>query len=161
MALAGLRRSELLALLWQDVDFEHASIRVCEGFSERKTGKPKSRKSRTVPMVYTLAAALDELNGRGHNTARHNHVFISRFGTELDGSALRRRYIAARDAAGLRPLPFHSLRHTFASVASITQLQAWMDHADVKTTMRYLHHKSRADDAQLLATAFHPSQPPQ
>ncbi len=31
-----------------------------------------------------------------------------------------------------------------------------MGHADIQTTMRYLHHKSRADDAQLLSTAFRP-----
>jgi hypothetical protein len=30
-----------------------------------------------------------------------------------------------------------------------------MGHADVKMTMRYLHHKSRAGDAQLLSAAFH------
>jgi integrase len=34
------------------------------------------------------------------------------------------------------------------------QVQAWMGHADIKTTMRYLHHKSRADDARLLSAAF-------
>jgi integrase len=162
-ALAGLRRSELLALRWEDVDFEHSSIHVYEGYSAKKTGKPKSRKSRTVPMIDQLADALDDLKSRGHHTARREHVFVSRLGTELDGSALRRRYIAARDTAGLRPLRFHDLRHTFASVAinvaSITQVQAWMGHADVKTTMRYLHHKSRADDARLLSAAFHPSQP--
>ncbi len=159
-AFTGLRRSELLALLWDDVDFEHSSIRVYEGYSARKTGKPKSRKSRTVPMVDKLASALHELEKREHHTARRDHVFVSRFGTELDGSALRRRYIAARNAGGLRPLRFHDLRHTFASVAidvaSITQVQAWMGHADVKTTMRYLHHKSRADDARLLSAAFNP-----
>jgi integrase len=162
-ALAGLRRSELLALLWEDIDFEHSSIHVYEGYSAKKTGKPKSRKSRTVPMVDQLADALQEMKRRGHHTARRDHVFVSRFGTELDGSALRRRYIAARDAAGLPPLRFHDLRHTFASVAinvaSITQVQAWMGHADVKTTMRYLHHKSRADDARLLSTAFHTETP--
>lgn len=163
-ALAGLRRSELLALLWEDVDFEHSSIRIYEGYAERKTGKPKSRKSRTVPMIDQLGAALTDLKGRGHHTARRDHVFVSRLGTELDGSALRRRYITAHDAAGLRPLRFHDLRYTFASVAinvaSITQVQAWMGHADVKTTMRYLHHKSRDDDARLLSAAFHPYQPP-
>jgi integrase len=31
-----------------------------------------------------------------------------------------------------------------------------MGHADIQTTMRYLHHKSRADDAKLLSTAFRP-----
>ena len=61
-------------------------------------------------------------------------------------------------AAGLRPLRFHDLRHTFGSLAinraSIVQVQAWMGHADVDTTSRYLHHKSRADDADLLAGAL-------
>jgi integrase len=85
-------------------------------------------------------------------------VFVSDNGGHIDASALRRRYIAARDEAGIRPLRFHDLRHTFGSLAinraSIVQVQAWMGHADIKTTMRYLHHKSRAGEAQLLAGAF-------
>jgi integrase len=80
-------------------------------------------------------------------------------GTHVDGSALRRRYLSTLDA-GLRRLRFHDLRHTFGSlainVASIVQVQTWMGHADIQTTMRYLHHKSRADDAKLLSTAFRP-----
>ena len=50
------------------------------------------------------------------------------------------------------------LSHTFGSLAinraSIVQVQAWIGHADVKTTMRYLHHKGQADEAALLAGAF-------
>ncbi len=87
-------------------------------------------------------------------------MFVSREGTHVDGSALRRRYLATLDAAKLRRLRFHDLRHTFGSLAinkaSIVQVQAWMGHADIKTTMRYLHHKSRADDARLLSAAFRP-----
>jgi integrase len=159
-ALEGLRRSELLALLWEDVDFEQSSIRVYEAYSAKTKGKPKSRKSRTVPMVDRVADTLKQLKKRGHHTARGDHVFVSRDGAPLDGSALRRRYIATLDAAGLRRLRFHDLRHTFGSlainVASIVQVQAWMGHADIQTTMRYLHHKSRADDAKLLSAAFRP-----
>ncbi|MHB1808428.1 MAG: tyrosine-type recombinase/integrase, partial [Solirubrobacteraceae bacterium] len=94
----------------------------------------------------------------GHHTDRADLVFLGSDGTQVDASALRRRYHATREAAGLRHLRFHDLRHTFGSlainVASIVQVQAWMGHADVKTTMRYLHHKSRADDARLLSAAF-------
>jgi integrase-like protein len=58
-------------------------------------------------------------------------------------------------------LRFHDLRHTFGSLAinraSIVQVQAWMGHADAKTTMRYLHHKSQEDEAELLADAFRPA----
>lgn len=50
------------------------------------------------------------------------------------------------------------LRHTFGSLAinhaSIVQVQSGMGHADVKTTMRCLHHRSRADEAQVLSQAF-------
>jgi integrase len=35
--------------------------------------------------------------------------------------------------------------------ASIVQVQAWMGHADIASTMRYLHHKSQAGEAKLLA----------
>src|SRR4051812_5172902 len=84
-------------------------------------------------------------------------VFPGSDGRYLDASALGRRYIQARDDAKLRPLRFHDLRHVFGShainKASILQVQTWMGHADVKTTMRYLHHKSHASDADLLDEA--------
>lgn len=172
-ALTGLRLGELTRLLhWDDVDFEKACIRVWEtprakdrrgkGKTERPR-KPKSRKSRTVPMVEKVADALEDLRQRAHHTDRTDLVFISRYDGSLDSSALRRRYNATLKAAGLRRLRIHDLRHTFGSlainVASIVQIQAWMGHADIKTTMRYLHHKSRADDARLLSTAFASSKP--
>jgi integrase len=88
-------------------------------------------------------------------------VFPGELAGHLDASALRRRFVAARGAAGLRPLRFHDLRHTFGSLAinraSIVQVQAWMGHADAQTTMRYLHHKSQEDEAELLADAFRPA----
>ena len=159
-ALSGLRRGELLALRWEDVDFEQSSIRVFEGYSANRAGKPKSRKSRTLPMVEEVAHSLTDLKDRSAYTAKADLVFASREGTHLDGSALRRRYHSTLHAAGLRRLRFHDLRHTFGSlsinVASIVQVQAWMGHADIQTTMRYLHHKSRANDAQLLSAAFRP-----
>lgn len=161
-ALSGLRRGELLALRWADIDFERSSIRVYEGYSANTTGKTKSRKSRTVPMVEKVAKALKQIKQRSFKTGKTELVFISREHTNVDGSALRRRYMRTLDAAGLRQLRFHDLRHTFGSlainVASIVQVQAWMGHADIKTTMRYLHHKSRADDARLLSAAFEPSE---
>jgi integrase len=159
-ALSGLRRGELLALHWEDVDFEQSSLRVFEGYSANRAGKPKSGKSRTVPMVQEIADALGELKARSEPVAKGDLVFGSREGSHVDGSALRRRYHSTLEAAGLRRLRFHDLRHTFGSLAinaaSIVQVQAWMGHADIKTTMRYLHHKSRADDARLLSAAFRP-----
>ena len=43
--------------------------------------------------------------------------------------------------------------------ADIRRVQEWMGHADVQTTMRYLHYAPRADDAALVAEAFRVQQP--
>jgi integrase len=86
-------------------------------------------------------------------------VFPGERGEYLDGSALRRRYKKALAKAQLRPLRFHDLRHTFGSTmnqATIVQAQAWMGHADIDTTSKYLHHRSRNGDARLLSAAFRP-----
>jgi integrase-like protein len=91
-------------------------------------------------------------------------VFPGPTGGYLDASALRRRFIKARDAAGLRPLRFHDLRHCFGSLAirkaDIVKVQSWMGHSNIKTTMRYLHHKSRIEDAKILDSAFALDSPP-
>jgi len=58
----------------------------------------------------------------------------------------------------LRPLRFNDLRHTFGTrmiaKADIRRVQEWMGHADVQTTMKYLHYAPRDDDAALVAQAF-------
>ncbi|MCW3014301.1 MAG: site-specific integrase [Solirubrobacterales bacterium] len=38
--------------------------------------------------------------------------------------------------------------------ADIVRVKEWMGHADVQTTMRYLHYSPKPDDAQLVAEAF-------
>jgi integrase len=74
--------------------------------------------------------------------------------------ALRRRYLKAQKAAGLRPLRFHDLRHTFGSLAinpaSICRCSTGRD-AHSATTERYLRHKFHAAEAELLDGAFAPT----
>lgn len=110
------------------------------------------------PMVEPVAQALARLAQREHFTARDDLVFPGVVGSFLDGSALRRRYKAAAKRADLRPLRFHDLRHTFGTLAinhaSLVQAQHWMGHADIQTTSKYLHYRSRAGEAKLLAEAF-------
>lgn len=136
-ALTGLRRGELVALRWGEVDFENHAIRVFEGYTRNRRGSTKSRKARTVPMVQEVATLLVGLRERGHHVGRADLVFVNEEGGHIDASALRRRYIAAREKVGIRPLRFHDLRHTFGSLAinraSIVQVKAWMGHADIKT----------------------------
>jgi integrase len=157
-AYTGLRRGELIALRWRDVLFDQESIRVRASYSYGALTTPKSGKIRTVPMVPAVAEALARLGQREAFVADDDLVFPGLGGEHLDGSALRRRYKAALRRAGLRELRFHDLRHCFGSLAinalTILEVKEAMGHADLKTTMRYLHHKSRADEARRLAAAF-------
>ena len=50
-ALTGLRRGELVALRWRDVDFAGQSIRVRASYTEGGLTTPKSGKVRAVPMA--------------------------------------------------------------------------------------------------------------
>ncbi len=161
-AFTGLRRGELVALRWRSVDFTRQRIRVVASYSERSLSTPKSGRARSVPMAPPVAEALARLASRGHDDQEDDLVFPGTFGEYLDGSALYRRYKLALKRAGLRPLPFHDLRHTFGTqvisnpAVSILQLKAWMGHADIDTTMKYLHYAPREGEAELVAEAFAP-----
>jgi integrase len=157
-ASTGLRMGELLALRWRDVDFPASSIRVTANYTAGQLGTPKSGLGRVVPMVDDVAQTLARLAGRDEWTGADDLVFVGEAGTYLDGSALRRRFKRARDHAGLRPLRFHDLRHTFGStairVADPREVQEWLGHADFATTQIYMHYRPRADAAQRLTTGF-------
>ncbi len=157
-AFTGLRRGELIALHWRDVDFTGSLLRVRASYAAGALTAPKSGKVRSVPLAPDVAKALAKLSQRSHFTGEDDLVFVGEAGSYLDGSALRRRYKSALKKAKLRQLRFHDLRHTFGTrmiaKADIRRVQEWMGHADIQTTMRYLHYAPREEDAQLVAEAF-------
>jgi len=162
-AFTGLRMGELRALRWRDVDFARSTVRVRASYAARELTSPKSGKVRAVPLAPAIATALAKLSGRGGWVFEEDLVFVGDTGSYLDDSALRRRYKDALAAAGLRPLRFHDLRHTFGTrmiaKADILRVKEWMGHSDVHTTMRYLHFAPRAEDARLVAEAFRIAEP--
>lgn len=159
-AFTGLRMGELRALRWRDVDFAGRNVFVRQNRVRRETRSPKSGKVRSVPLIDQAAAALDGLSRRDNFTEPSDLVFANPTGSFLDDYALRRRFYAALEVAGLAhkrhedpPLRFHDLRHTFgtlgAQVWPLRDLQAYMGHASIKTTELYAHYvpKHNAADA--------------
>ncbi|MDQ8046507.1 MAG: integrase [Patulibacter sp.] len=158
-AFAGLRLSEIVALRWRDVDFERRAINVRATVSDGKlVDAPKSGKHRRVPMSDRALTALDALSRRQNFTEADDFVAVGLMGERITGDALSKRFKRARDHAGLRPLVFHHLRHTFGSQAvaggvDLAQVKAAMGHSKIETTERYLHAKSSADVADAFTRA--------
>ena len=141
-AYSGLRLGELLALRWRDVDWTGSALTISRSLSSGVEGTTKTGHVRRVPMADQAAAALDRLSQRDDFASPDDYVFCNALGRQLDGSALRRRYKRARDAAGLRPLRWHDLRHTFGSLlvaggVDLVSIKDAMGHSQLTTTSRY------------------------
>lgn len=125
----GLRRGELFALTWQDVDFQQGVIRVVQS----KSGKP-----REIPMTETLRETLQHLPRR----LGSDSVFPGKTGRGLVD--IRKRFRRALQEAGIEGFVFHDLRHTFASHlvmagTDLVSVKEFLGHADLKMTLRYAH----------------------
>lgn len=161
-AYAGLRLGELLALRWKDVDWAGSALTISRSLSGGVEGTTKTDQVRRVPLADQAAAALDRLSQRPDFVGPDEYVFCNAVGRPLDGSALRRRYKRARDAAGLRPLRWHDLRHTFGSLLvaggiDLVSVKDAMGHAQLGTTSRYLHARPATERAAAFTAAFAPS----
>ncbi len=143
---AGLRRGELGALRWQDVDLERGIICV-ERSWDQKAGpvEPKSRSGRRrVPLAAPLGAHLS-----AHRLAKASGdeglVFGRPSGRALHSEALTRRARTAWRRAGLEPIGLHECRHTYAAFmiaagVNAKALSTYMGHSSITITLdRYGH----------------------
>jgi integrase len=162
-AYTDLRMGELVALRWEDVRWSERVLVVERALSGNVEGTTKGRRIRYVPLGDQALGALDRLSRRPNFTSADDYVFASIAGDRLDPSALRRRFVAARDAAGLPPLRFHDLRHTAGTlltrVLDPVTVRDVLGHADLKTTERYLHAVRASRLADAATRAFTPETP--
>jgi len=158
LAMSGLRLGEALALRWRDVDFEMRAIRVTRawsyhgGFVEPKTASSR----RAVPLLDALADILrDYYHGEG-SPAPDDLLFTADGEKPIDPANARKRFMEALDAAGLKHVTMHSLRHSYASImlghgASVKALQQALGHASATMTLNTYAHLIPGDmDAALV-----------
>jgi integrase len=141
----GLRRGELRALRWTDVDLEAVTMTLRSAWSGSAEGDPKSRAGRRrVPIVPTLAGYLRahrEVTGRGGEDL----VFGRTSSDPFVPSTVRSRALSAWEDAELDPITLHQCRHTAASFmiaagANAKALSVVMGHASIEITFnRYGH----------------------
>jgi hypothetical protein len=114
---------------------------------------------RSVPLMDDAARQLDLLSRRDRFVGGDDLVFCDELGGALAEDVLRKALYAAMEETGIdrKSFParegftFHDLRHTFGTLAAqvwpLVDVQAYMGHADIQTTMRYLHYVPREDAA--------------
>ena len=163
MAFTGMRKGELAALKWSDVDFENGTISINKTVAFNNAGKfhiqtPKTRKSiRTISIDDTTLNALKtwknelrkELFKQGQNIDKGDgfifHTqkgnFIIKYIDKFLPSFLKKY--------NLPPIKPHGFRHTHASLlfesgASIKEVQDRLGHENIKTTMDIYTHVTKS-----------------
>ena len=142
----GMRLGELLALQWSDIDWHGGTIRVRRSVWRGRFQEPKSKRSvRTIGMSPRLAAVLMD-HKLETPWSEHDLVFCGSDGQVIDQANLRHRvFEPTLEAAGLRKMRIHDLRHTFASLLinqgeNLKYVQQQLGHASITTTVdRYGH----------------------
>ncbi|MDQ3770004.1 MAG: site-specific integrase, partial [Actinomycetota bacterium] len=146
---AGLRRGELTALRWEDLDLAGGTIRVQRGW-DHVEGEitPKSREGRrTVPIPAVLRDHLLDARLRAdHDAVR---VFAGQSAIQTATERARARWAAA----DLTPITLHECRHTYASLmiaagVNAKTLSVFMGHANIAITLDLYGHLMPGSEAQ-------------
>ena len=157
---AGLRRGELVALQWGDIQFgpneadTNRFMVVQHNYVRREHTTTKSKKARRVDLSRELRRLLMEMRDRrlleafmdGRNDISADLVFRSRDGTILDPDNLYHRiFLPVLAKAGIRRIRLHDLRHTFGSLliqsgASIVYVKEQMGHSSIQVTVDTYGH---------------------
>lgn len=163
----GMRKGELLALKWDDIDFEENTIYVRHSLSYTKVNgyqlkEPKTKKS--IRKVAPPPQLMDELKvhklvkEKERNNAmelweggHHFFVFCTDFGKPFFPNVPNRWLTRFLKRKGLKKISFHDLRHTATTDlinkgANIYSISKRLGHSNIGTTFNvYGHYLDEAD----------------
>ena len=157
-ALYGLRRSELLGLQWDSIDFErktmtirHTVAKVTEVVAKDKTKNASSR--RTFPLtpealdIFRAAKCQEEQNriAFGREYQENSYVFKWADGHTYSPDYISERFSNLLKKHNLPHIRFHELRHSCASMLlamgwNLKDVQEWLGHSDIKMTANIYSH---------------------
>jgi integrase len=154
----GMRRSEVLGLKWDAVDFHNEMVSVKRTVVEYSTIEAKeTTKNRSSRRSYPMTSEiLDILMKRKEEQETYRRLFGKDYiengyvFTWQDGNMIRPDYVSRKlrqiiKRAGLPPLRFHDLRHTTASILlskgwTLKDIQEWLGHSDIGVTADIYTH---------------------
>lgn len=164
-ACYGLRRSEIIGLKWDSIDFTRNSITIHHTITScNLDGKhilvvsddTKTNLSmRTLPLVPFIRDRLLEIKGQQQENQRLcgrsyikdyiGYVCVNEIGDLIKPHYVTERFSKLLKINGLRHIRFHDLRHSCASLllangVSMKQIQEWLGHSDFATTANIYAH---------------------
>ncbi|QSM41550.1 tyrosine-type recombinase/integrase [Mycobacteroides abscessus] len=163
LAFLGLRRSEILALTWDTIDFQKnvlyiATARLAVAGGSRIGPTKTLHSTRVLPMPTDLLWALLRLQGRQAQTQEalgdlwpnSNMIVLDASGKPPHPRTLTKEWKVALRAANLPLIRLHDARHSCATLMHLNGIPAvviaaWLGHADPGFTLRtYTHSNSAA-----------------
>ena len=140
----GMRKGELLALTYEDVDFENKTIMINKNFQivkkERLITDPKTPRGRRVIAVNDIVLnCIKELWSTSYKPNKTDKIFY------LSKDSLKRQLDTACKKAGVPRIRVHDLRHSHASYllsngVNIVILSRRLGHEKVQTTLNIYCH---------------------
>lgn len=152
LVFTGLRRSEVVGLTWDCIDFERGYIKVYRQYirSTDLPGHPlqfmtlKNGKTRTfkvaesvIELLLSIKEKQDNLSASPDYSNEEGFVFTSDNGTHLYSDTVYRAFKRIAASIGMPTLRLHDLRHTFATLSI-------QNGTDIKTVSTTLGHATAA-----------------
>ena len=159
LALAtGMRRGELLALRWRDIDFHNKSISIQRSVSRlpggHRVNEPKTASGkRSITLPPFVIEALQQHRVRQLETKlkagpaweEHDLVFCNIYGRFLNSASLYDLFSSLLKKAGLPHMHFHDLRHSAATIllamkVPVKVIQELLGHSNIAITLGVYGH---------------------
>lgn len=163
MMYAGLRRGEVAALQWSDIDFRNKTITVTKAvnFKKNKIKKPKTDDgTRIVPMPDVLFDYLKRKKSSGYVVARNGKPLnenawknlLDKYMADMNASVTGVSKFSKNRVFVINLFTWHCLRHTYATIlydaeVDVLTAQKLLGHSDVKTTLEIYTHLSKEKEA--------------
>ncbi len=175
----GLRRSEIVGLKWDAIDFDNNSITIRHTVIETtldgkvvmvEKDRTKNKSSyRSLPLVPEIKSLLQRLQAEqeenrkvcanAYNTEYLGYLYVDELGNRIKPNYITQNFARLLRNKGLRKIRFHDLRHSCASLmlangVPMKQIQEWLGHSDFGTTANtytHLDFNSKLSSAQAMS----------
>jgi integrase len=154
----GLRRSEVLGLKWDSVDFDNGTVTIKHTVSKvtvvvEKDKTKNSSSYRSFPLLPEIREIFIELKQQesenrkvfGNKYAHNDYIFKWEDGHPYSPDFVTRKFSKLLKQYGFPHIRFHDLRHSCASMLiamgfNLKDVQEWMGHSDIKMTANIYAH---------------------